>query len=195
MTTGYTQYIKEGNISFPEFAMKCARAFGALIEMRDDSLDAQIPNEIKPSEYHKEEMERMQKELDIANAMTLEEAKTKAAEEFEDVVIRQRRYIIQNYILRRKYEDMLHKVKMWQPPTSEHINIKMFMIGQIESSINFDCTYVPEDPIEKSSEVWLKEHQEKCHRDLDNHIKEWHEELKRSIERTEWIKELKKSLI
>ena len=41
MPTGYTAEILNGEIkTFPEFAKKCARAFGAMIHMRDDSLDA-----------------------------------------------------------------------------------------------------------------------------------------------------------
>ena len=37
MPTGYTADIYEGNdVSFRDFALKCARAFGACIEQRDD---------------------------------------------------------------------------------------------------------------------------------------------------------------
>ena len=51
MPTGFTCDIKDG-ITFERFALNCARAFGALINMRDDSLDAEIPDEIKPSDHH-----------------------------------------------------------------------------------------------------------------------------------------------
>jgi len=37
MPTGYTADLNDGKqVTFQEFTMKCARAFGALIEMRDD---------------------------------------------------------------------------------------------------------------------------------------------------------------
>ena len=44
MPTGYTYDLYDGkDIEFPDFVMKCARAFGALIEIRDDPMDAAIP--------------------------------------------------------------------------------------------------------------------------------------------------------
>lgn len=54
MPTGYTSYIGQG-CDFKTFAMKCARAFGACIDMRDSSLDAQIPDSFEPSRYHLKE--------------------------------------------------------------------------------------------------------------------------------------------
>lgn len=49
MPTGYTAAVCDGKITeFPAFALQCARAFGALITMRDDAMNAPIPEEIKP---------------------------------------------------------------------------------------------------------------------------------------------------
>ena len=48
----YTYELVDKKLTFPQFAMRCARAFGALIEMRDDSMDAPIPDEFSPSDYH-----------------------------------------------------------------------------------------------------------------------------------------------
>jgi len=50
MPTGYTLDLYDGkNITFKEFVMKCAGAFGALISMKDESLDAPIPEHLEPS--------------------------------------------------------------------------------------------------------------------------------------------------
>lgn len=46
------------NFTFPEFAMRCARNFGALIMMRDEPLDAPIPEKFEPSGYYKKEYEK-----------------------------------------------------------------------------------------------------------------------------------------
>ena len=51
MPTGYTAKIADGQ-TFEEFILSCARAFGALVEMRDEPADAPIPEEFKPSAYH-----------------------------------------------------------------------------------------------------------------------------------------------
>lgn len=53
MPTGYTVGIADGKITtFEQYAMTCARAFGALVMMRDDPFDAPIPEEIKVADYY-----------------------------------------------------------------------------------------------------------------------------------------------
>ena len=47
MPTGYTAPIKDG-ISFNDFMWGCARAFGALIMMRDDPPGTPIPERFEP---------------------------------------------------------------------------------------------------------------------------------------------------
>lgn len=52
MPTGYTAGIFDGTInSFEKFAMKCSRAFGATIHMRDDSLDEEYRKRTVDSYY------------------------------------------------------------------------------------------------------------------------------------------------
>lgn len=59
MPTGYTWDIKD-EITFEQFIMNCARAFGALVEMRDEPRDKKIPDELKPSDYHNKELSKHQ---------------------------------------------------------------------------------------------------------------------------------------
>ena len=63
MPTGYTAPIYEGeeNFTFKKFAMRCARNFGALIEMRGEPLDAEIDFDkcFQPSDYYKKALERV----------------------------------------------------------------------------------------------------------------------------------------
>ncbi len=51
MPTGYTADIAKG-ITFQQYAWSCARAFGALVMMRDEPSDAPIPEAFTPSDYH-----------------------------------------------------------------------------------------------------------------------------------------------
>lgn len=54
MPTGYTAGVKDGTVTdFKAFVMQCARAFGALIDMRDDPSDVPIPKSFAPSSYGK----------------------------------------------------------------------------------------------------------------------------------------------
>ncbi len=49
MPTGYTHLIEEG-CNLEEFVWACARAFGACVMMRDDSVDKPVPEKFEPSD-------------------------------------------------------------------------------------------------------------------------------------------------
>lgn len=51
MPTAYTADIAKG-ITFKQYAMNCARAFGALIDLRDKPANCEIPDVVYPSDYH-----------------------------------------------------------------------------------------------------------------------------------------------
>jgi len=70
MPTGYTATLMEKNQTFPEFIMGCARAFGALIMMRDDPNDATIPDKFEPSDYHAKGIIKAREKLAKLKAMT-----------------------------------------------------------------------------------------------------------------------------
>ena len=195
MVTGYTADIQKG-IDFKTFVMRCARNFGALVMMRDDPMDAEIPSVFEPSSYHKDAMERADSKLIEAKKMSLETAKILSEQEHTDAISSNEKRISEKLDFETKYVTMLDKVKAWTPPTPEHDNIKKFMIEQIESSIEFDCdiTYNSE-PVLLSPEKWLGEYIDKCAKDLEYHVKEWYAEVDRCKERNEWINQLRKSLV
>lgn len=77
MATGYTyELIDKPETTFEAFALRCSRAFGALIEMREESADAPIPTEIKPSTYHLDALRKAEAEARRFETMTLAEAAT-----------------------------------------------------------------------------------------------------------------------
>src|SRR5687768_6886698 len=82
MPTGYTHPVVDGKITeFNDFALSCARAFGALITMRDDAMDAPIPEEFKPeTNYHDDRIAADTKRMGEIQAMTLADANTAALE-------------------------------------------------------------------------------------------------------------------
>lgn len=195
MPTGYTESISK-EISFKEFVLKCSRAFGALIEMRDEPMDAPIPKEFKPSEYHLKAMREAARELERYNAMTEIEAGKECEKEYKQAVRYEASSAKKNDELRQKYEAMLIQVKSWTPPTSEHQGLKDFMIEQISSSIKFDCSHTPEHykPKQKTAQRWLKEKIEGARKNIVYHKKEYDAEVQRCKERTDWVNQLIKSL-
>jgi len=196
MPTGYTASIKDG-IGFEDFVLRCSRAMGALISMRDEPMDADIPDEFLPSDYHVKEAEEARASLEKFKSMTDKEVERCCDSEYHEEVERNKTSIDENNALRAKYEYMLAKVKKWEPPTPDHEGLKSFMIEQITESIKWDCNneYCPKHPPQLLSVVeWRNSRTAKALRDIDYHTNKHLKEVGRSRERTEWVQELKKSL-
>jgi len=197
MPTGYTRQIKDG-ISFQQFAMSCARAFGACIMMRDDPADKSIPEKFEPSTYNSRELNKAQKELEKINKLSIEEGKREAITEFADEIQRRNRDIEENRKLINQYKDMLQQVEQWQPPTPDHIEFKKFMISQIEGSIKFDGNedYYIKNPIKKlTGEDWLARKRKDILWNIAYHAKEYNDEIERTNQRNKWVKDLRDSLL
>ncbi len=198
MPTGYTHPIAEG-ISFQQFTLNCARAFGALIEMRDEPADAVIPDEFKPSDYNKEALDKARAMLAEVQAMTEEECAIKASAQYEETKKRYETAIQDGLDLLAKYRAMLKQVNEWQAPSDEHKGLKAFMREQITSSIDHDCsgTYY-QDQLAKlktlSGEEWRAEQIEAANKGIAYHTKGYAEEVERVNKRTEWVQKLKASL-
>jgi hypothetical protein len=193
MPTGYTSKISDG-ISFNDFVLNCARAFGALVTLRDD-MSASIPDSFEPSDWDKKELDKYLLKFDDLNNLSILDANKLSLQEFEENYKRKLEYIAKANELKNKYESMLSQVKKWIPPSSEYQNLKDFMISQIEDSIKFDCntTYYGEVKL-LSGEDWLKKEKENCIRSIEYHTKENNEEIERVSSRNQWIKQLKNSL-
>jgi hypothetical protein len=198
MPTGYTADIKNG-ITFEKFVMNCARAFGACLPMRDDPQGTTIPDKFEPSDYHPERLKEIHSELNKIDEITEKEAETFAQQEYENEIERCRKYIEEYNKLEDQYRTMLSKVKAWQPPTEDHIELKKFMIEQINSSIKFDCS--TKYYIKKLEEIkpltgikWLDKERKILLKDLDYHSREWTKEKERINGRNEWVKQLRESL-
>ena len=196
MPTGYTDKIKDG-ITFKEYAMGCARAFGALITMRDDPTDARIPDKFDPSEYHLKEQESAVAEGRRVTMMSDIEADVAASAEYYDEAKRIEAAIAANRDLMGKYEAMLQKVQDWRVPSPDHKKFKEFMVSQIEESIKFDGMggYYADNPAVLLSGVgWRAAKLEGVARDLRYHTEEHGKEVDRVEERTAWVNTLRGAL-
>lgn len=196
MPTGYTEKVATGEVKeFQDFAVICARAFGATISMRDASLDAGLPEKFEPSPYYKECGERDQAELDRLRSLSIDEARVERDEAEKKRKAARNTLIAKKSHQKSRYEAMLQKVKSWSPPTSDHDQMKEFMIDQLNKSIEGDCfvggIYSQETPPVKE---WLKGSIEK----LENDVKTWAsfyaQEVNRTKKRNQWISELRRSL-
>lgn len=193
MPTGYTADISKG-ITFQQYALHCARAFGALILMRDDPSDASIPERFEPSKYHTEALAVASDRLTQLRIMSPADAESAAQASHATACAYYETRRVERLELRSKYDAMLAQVVAWQAPTPGHTEYKSFMEKQIRESIEWDCGEYGEVPICQSGGEWLAAAIMQAEQDIDYHTKEDAKERERTEGRNGWIKALRDSL-
>lgn len=196
MPTGYTAGVKDGKVTeFKDYALSCARAFGALILMRDDPMDAPIPERFEPTDYHLRGIKRAQERLIELEKMTPEEASRQARAAYDEARTARQQRREERAADRHRYEAMLEKVRRWTPPSPDHVEYKKFMVKQLEESIDFDCNDSYDDgPAFKVSDEWRAEQIKMARDDVDYHKAEHAKEGERVEGRNRWVRQLRESL-
>ncbi len=194
MPTGYTSDIAKG-ITFKQFALRCARAFGALITMRDEPHDAPIPEKFEQSDYYKNKIDATLKEYESLVKMNDEDLQAET-DRFNNKELKYyEERLAEKAELKKKYETMLDEVSKYDPPSPDHIEYKDFMKKQIEQSIDFDCST---SYLKKPEPLTAKEYKEKrleqLNKDVSYYTKQDNEEAERVESRNVWISQLRSSL-
>lgn len=194
MPTGYTAGVADGTVTeFSAFALQCARAFGALIDMRDEPANAPIPDKFEPSDYHSKELAKallQQHELKSLGIAETED-RAKAAYEAETGYYEQR--VREAAAQDHRYLSMIYEVEKWQPPTLEHVELKNFMLKQLKDSRDFDSyTYTP--PVPLTGSEWITEQLGKASRNIEYHTEQMLKDRERCAQRSAWVQQLKTSL-
>lgn len=193
MPTGYTYPVTEGKVTeFPEFALSCARAFGALIMMRDEPMDAPIPAEFNPSDYNEKRLAESRARLAEIEAMTTDQVEAAALAAYEAAKASHDRYEAEQEAAEQRLDAMMEKVLAWAPPTAEHNGLKDFMIEQI--NISRRGSYRSDEPKKVRAAEWQRDQIEQLHHDIGYHAAEQAKEIERTRGRSEWVKALRTSL-
>lgn len=196
MPTGYTADVQSGKITkFSDFALRCARAMGALIEMRDEPMDATIPKKLggARNDYQEHELKKAQERLAKLEGMSPEKAEKEATKANKAKMDAHLEYEAAKAKERARYEAMLEKARAWSPPTTDHQGLKDFMCSQLSESIDFDC-FKSEAPKPETGAEWLKRELASAKRDMAHHTEEILKAKKRGDGRQEWLDQLRKSL-
>jgi hypothetical protein len=196
MATGYTDGVQSGKVTeFSDYAMRCARAFGALVTMRDDSMDAPIPTELPVSDWSLTRLAAARAELAEVEAMSVEAAAERAVAEHAKSVEYRRESVQRADRDRERYEAMLAKVREWTPPSSDHVEMKSFMEQQLTLSIDWDCDRsIVEEQVCLSGEDWRSQRIESLKRDIEYYVRHHAEEVERTENRNRWVRLLRESL-
>lgn len=194
MPTGYTTAIADG-ISFEEYALQCARAFGALVEMRDEPASAPIPESFVPSTYHQRKLEQAHAELERVSALSEADIAQAAEADFQSTLTSHRARLKRAADLMAKYEEMLGKIRALEAPSPDHVEYKAFMESQILESIKFDCnTKHDVEPVREEPEQWLESTLSQLRDDLTYYEEHQRQEVERTHGRNQWVKALRESL-
>lgn len=197
MPTGYTSKLYEGEPqTFAEFALTCARAFGALVEMRDSSLGATIPDQFEPSTYHVEKLALAEIRLREIDDMSDDLCDQAALRTWQDAHAAWEQARAEKVARRERYEAMLREVEAWVPPSEDHDGMKKFMAEQLTGSIEFDCSVEFEwpEPKVQTGDEWRRAEVAKAIKDIDYHTREHAQEVERTEARNRWLHELWESL-
>lgn len=202
MATGYTAGVADGTITtFREYALQCARAFGACVTLRDDPLNAEIA-ESQPSDYHEKALAEAEVELAAFVAMDESDLRQMHDREYEENVASATRTFEEKELTLQRYKSMLAAAKAFRPPSPEHEEYAKFLVSQLQESIRWDCdasywndlshwenlkTRVP-------LETWVSEKLARLRWTVDYHRKHHREELERTAARNNWVAQLKEAL-
>jgi hypothetical protein len=193
MPTGYTADVCDGKqTEFKDFAMTCARAFGALIVMRDDPMDAEIPQEFAPNTYSADRMAEAQAILERLRGLTPDQMEAEATAAYEAEVASHAKDEAEEAATDARLDAMIEKVKAWTPPTADHVEMKSFMLEQLR--ISKRGTYRSPVPVKLSGRDWLEAQMAKAERDVGYHAAEQAKENERAKSRTAWVNALRASL-
>lgn len=197
MPTGYTEGVSSGEITdFKVYALRCARAFGACIMLRDEPVTDEIP-EFEPSDYHQKRLQEAQTLLAEFNAMN--NADRLAMFEKENV---ERIKIARDGIARKheqlsRYEAMLEKAKAFKAPTPDHAEYAKFLVSQLQESIRFDGGgdyYEKQLEETRTFDDWCINKRRSLLKDIKYHEDGMKKEIERTEKRNQWVRELKASL-
>lgn len=194
MPNGITAPISEGkDITAAEFILRCAKQFGGLSHMREDSLDAPIvPRETSTKRYD-ENIARVQKELDYYNSISIDTVEELVEESYKDEVALYNKRVAEKTELRARYQALIDKVIAWEIPSEEHTKLKEFALNQLVESIDWDCK-VYEEPKKMSAQEWLDTHIESRQRNLNFWKKQREDDIKSVEGANKWAADLVNSL-
>lgn len=146
MPTGYTYKIVNEGQTFPEFAMGCARAFGALIHMRDDPWGAPLrlrqqsksPHSL--NSYHAEAKAKAEERLKRLEGFDVNERLAYGEHKKQKEIDELKAHIERIDLVNAKIAAMQKDVQEWKPPTEGHLELKKFMLQQLDVSKE-SCEY------------------------------------------------------
>jgi hypothetical protein len=195
MPTGYTYAVADGTVSdLRTFALTCARGMGALIMMRDEPSNADIPKRFEAdTTYHDNEIATALQRLAELEAMD-EAFRVSACLDYNQKLAADKRdRIAKNDEQRARYEAMIAQVERWSGAPE---GLREFMLSQLRQSVDFDCSADPTKYMGKPKSLthWYGDELRAAAHSIQYHKKGRADEIARTAERNAWLERLFASL-
>jgi hypothetical protein len=193
LATGYIHDLIDNKLNLKQFVCSCARAFGPLVHMRDDS-SAEI-KEAKVSEYYVESLKESTEKLEKLGKMTKKEKIAYGEERRNWYLDFYRKEMERENAQLKIIEEMKISVRAWEPPSEDHKPLKAFMLQQLGDAVSYS-EY--EKDIEKASKKspmdYYNEELKECKRSIERAKEEIVKETKNVEFQNKWIKTLLSSI-
>lgn len=191
MPTGYTAGVEDGSVTdFRVFAMNCAHAF-----FYDCPISEKFPEEYKPDDYHDKQHKALASEVVRVQEMTDKQCENMAQAEHAEYQRMRDDSLKSVRVKNDRYRTMRAKVADWIPPTKDHTGLKKFMLEQIDMCLFDEKDYGGKASPLKSAGEWRKDAVRRIEKEIEYHRTEYLKEVEQCRSSTEWVRELKKSLI
>ncbi len=196
MPTGYTSKLHDGEQTFPQFAATCARAFGALVMLRDEPSSDELPPDTGGSDtFYKDRAIRLEREIAELENASLESLEAMVDKEHAEAVAYFESAQAKHIARKARYLAMIAHARDWAPPTPDHEGMKKFMLEQLQQSIDFDCSHGPTRPEPKLDAVeWKQRRLWTLRDDLQRSLTELNKDTERNAGRNKWLEDLRSSL-
>lgn len=203
MPTGFTEGVVNGTIDTVEqFAKVCMKAFGATSHMRDDSLDAKyIPR--KPETYYLTQIKEAKKDLEKFRKLTTKGIEKEIIKNAKKDVAHYKAEITRCNVIKGRLERLIEQVNKLKLPKT-HIPFKVYMLNQLNSTIQWDCgTDFYEEKLKSATEALnnptdVKKYRSTVIKYHTDRIKRLNEDYKKNVKQCDasnkWVSTLLKIL-
>lgn len=197
MPTGYTHILKDKpDLPFADFALRCARAMGALVMLRDGSIDDPIPADVgEPLDHYRQRIDSTRREKEHVLSLSPEAWRQEHEKARIDAANRREEWRADAARWRDVCQRLLCEVDAWKPPTADHEQLAEFMRGQLTETLRFDGTEpsVEWDRVPEFAEWQKARIEEACRRAADAEA-DLAKAIERNRARNEWVRALRESL-
>jgi hypothetical protein len=191
MALGHAHKVRSGEITeLRDYALLSLRAWRSSegeVEIDYDLVSA----EEQPNPYYARKLEEAQSRLATLKAMKAEEAQLHSHDAHREAHAAWSEWTRERKARRARTQNMLTKLKTWQPPNPDLAELKQFMRAELETTLAHEIAEAdPPKPARAAARKHLKEALEHAERDVAYYARKVEEEQTRVEQENEHLRAL-----